>query len=151
MDKIFPKVVDNNFKGYKIASITFLIITLISIIRSLIHIFSADGGASSIAGMNLTYGAKEIIFVFALWGSAQLVQAVIQLVIYLKYKSLIPFMYLILILEYALRILIGPMKGIEFSHVPPGAIANYGVIVVALIMLVLSFNNSKDKLNKENN
>lgn len=137
LDIILPKNIDSSYKGYKLTNITFLTITLISVVRSLIHIFSSDGGASSIAGMNLTYGAKEIIFVFALWGSAQLVQALIQLIVYFRYKKLIPFMYLILIIEYSLRILVGNIKGIVFSHIPPGQISNYVMIIISLIMFVI--------------
>jgi len=54
-------------------------------VRSLIHIFSSDGGAGSIAGMNLAVsGADQVIFAFALWGGAQLVYAILQWVVLLR-------------------------------------------------------------------
>lgn len=143
MDNILPKNINNEYKGLAIAKITFVIIVIMSIVRSLIHIFAPDGGASSIAGMDLSAGSKEIIFVFALWGSAQLVQAIIQLVVYLKYKSLIPFMYLIFILEYSLRILVGKIKGVTFSHTPPGAIGNYLIILISILMFILALKKKK--------
>ena len=49
------------------------------VVRSCTHIFSSDGGAGSIAGMDLTVaGADGIIFAFALWGSSQLLFAIMQ-------------------------------------------------------------------------
>jgi apolipoprotein D and lipocalin family protein len=52
---------------------------IVSTLRSCIHLLAPDGGAGSIAGMDLSVaGARGIIFSFALWGSALLVSAFIQ-------------------------------------------------------------------------
>jgi len=70
-------------------------IAFIGAVRSCIHLLAPDGGAGSIAGMNLEMaGADGIVFSFALWGSAQLIYALIQLVVVFRYRSLVPFMYL---------------------------------------------------------
>jgi hypothetical protein len=69
----------------------FILIAAIGAVRSCIHIFSPDGGAGSIAGMDLSVsGANEVIFAFALWGSAQLIYALLQWGVILRYRSLIP-------------------------------------------------------------
>jgi hypothetical protein len=66
---------------------------VISTVRSFIHLLSPDGGSGSIARMNLSVaGADGIIFAFALWGSSQLLMAIIQLLVVVRYRSLIPFM-----------------------------------------------------------
>ncbi len=98
--------------------------------------------------MDLTVsGASGIIFAFALWGSAQLIYALIQLVVVFRYRSLVPFMYMLLIMETFLRVLVGQMKPVTFAHTPPGAIQNYIVMPLAVVMLALSFwtNNKKTK------
>jgi len=65
--KIFPKVADNNYSGSKIALYTFLVLASVGIVRSCIHLLATDGGAGSIAGMDLNLaGANNIIFSFAL-------------------------------------------------------------------------------------
>jgi hypothetical protein len=61
-------------------------------------------------------GADGIIFAFALWGSSQLLIAIIQLRVVVRYRSLIPFMWLMLILEVLLRKLVGAMKPVTFTH-----------------------------------
>jgi hypothetical protein len=57
--RLFPKQVDNNFQGYKIASIIFLLVTIFTIIRSCIHILAPDEGAGSIAGIDVSVAGGE--------------------------------------------------------------------------------------------
>lgn len=140
MKKIFeillPAKADNVLRGSQIPLYVFALLAILSTVRSLIHMFSADGGAGSIAGMDLTVaGAEGIIFAFALWGSSQLLMALIQLLAVIRYRSLIPFMWLMLALEVLLRELVGKMKPVTFVHTPPGAIGNQIMLPLAVVML----------------
>jgi len=136
---ILPAKADNSFVGNKLPVYVFTLIAIVSAVRSLIHLLAPDGGAGTIAGMNLDVaGASGIVFAFALWGSAQLIYAMVQLVVAFRYRSLVPFMYVLLILEALLRMLVGRMRPVVFAHTPPGAIGNWVIIPVALAMLVLS-------------
>ncbi|HXP52936.1 MAG TPA: hypothetical protein VN922_23530, partial [Bacteroidia bacterium] len=117
LNKIFPKSADNNYTGSKIALYVFLLIALVGAVRSCIHFLAPDGGAGSIAGMDLSVaGADGIIFAFSLWGSAQLLYAIIQLVVFFRYKTLIPFMYILIAFETIMRMVIGHMKPVHFAH-----------------------------------
>jgi hypothetical protein len=137
--KILPKSAKNDFKGYKIAEIIFFIITIITIIRSLIHIFSPDGGARSIATIDLSVeGADVIIGLFALWGISQILLGLIFLVVFIRYKTLIPMMYLFIIIEYSMRIIVGLYKPFQTIGIAPGSIGNYIIVPLALIMFTLS-------------
>ena len=144
---LLPATADNNVQGMKLPIYVFAALAVISTVRSCIHLLAHDGGAGSIAGMDLSVaGAGAIIFAFALWGSAQLVYAFIQLTVVFRYRSLVPFMYTLLILETLLRMLVGRMKPVSFAHTPPGVIANYFILPLAVTMLVLSFyGRSHDK------
>ena len=144
VNRIFPRQVSNNFQGYRIASIIFLLIIAVTIARSCVHIFAPDGGAGSIAGIIVSVeGGSNIISLFALWGLSQLLMGFVYLVVYLRYKSLIPFMYLLIIAEYSGRALIGFTKPLQVTHIPPGAIGDYILIPLALIMLILSLKSPK--------
>ncbi|MBK8823147.1 MAG: hypothetical protein IPN58_11195 [Anaerolineales bacterium] len=143
MKKIFetllPSSVDNTIRGTRIPFYIFALYAIVSAVRSCIHLLSPDGGAGTIAGMDLSVaGADGIVFAFALWGSSQLLFAIIQLLVVFRYKSLVPFMYLMLILEVLLRELVGRMKPVTFAHTPPGAIGNQIILPLAALMLVLS-------------
>jgi hypothetical protein len=108
-------------------------------VRSCIHLLAPDGGAGSVAGMDLNVaGASGIVFAFALWGSAQLLLAFVQLLVVVRYRALVPLMYLLLIAEILLRMLVGHMKPVSFAHTPPGAMGNWILLPVALLMLAWS-------------
>ncbi len=136
---LLPPTADNVIRGAKTPVCVFMLIAILSAVRSLIHLLAPDGGAGSIAGMDLSVpGADGIVFSFALWGSAQLVYALIQLVVVFRYRSLVPFMYLLLIVETLLRQLVGHMKPVAFRHTPPGAVGNYVILPLALLMIIWS-------------
>ena len=141
---MFPKQVDNNFQGYNVAAIIFLLVTIFTIVRSCIHILAPDGGAGSIAGIDLSVaGGSNIVSIFALWGLSQLLMGIVYLVVFFRYKSLIPFMYLLILAEYSGRIAIGFIKPLIVIHTPPGAIGDYILIPLAILMLILSLNRPK--------
>lgn len=136
---LLPATAGNTIHGHEITRLRVHCARVISTVRSCIHLLAPDGGAGSIAGMDLTAaGSNGIVFAIALWGSAQLIYALIQLAVAFRYRSLVPFMYTLLILETLLRMLVGHMKPVIFAHTPPGAIGNYVVLPVATLMLVLS-------------
>lgn len=136
---LLPAQADNTVRGMKLPVYVFTLIAIVSTVRSCIHIFAPDGGAGSIAGMDLSVaGAQGIIFSFALWGTSQLIYALIQLIVAFRYRSLVPFMYVLLILETLLRELVGRIKPVTFLHRPPGAIGDYVILPLAVLMLALS-------------
>jgi hypothetical protein len=137
---LLPPVVDNRIRGMKLPVYLFTLLAIVSTVRSCIHLLAPDGGAGSIAGMDLTVqGAPGIIFSFALWGSAQLIYAFIQLAVAFRYRALVPAMWVLLFVETLLRMLVGHMKPVHFSHTPPGATANYVALPLAALMVGLSW------------
>ncbi len=144
MKKVLPKSASNDYRGNRLAAVVFLVIALVGTVRSVVHLLAPDGGAGSIAGMDLSVpGAKGIIFAFSLWGSSQLLMAAVQLIVYFRYRTLIPLMYLLLIAEYSLRIVVGHIKPVSFAHTPPGQIGNYVIIPLAVVMLVLAIRDRR--------
>jgi hypothetical protein len=136
---LLPAQADNTVRGSPWPARVFAFIAVVSTVRSCIHLLAPDGGAGSIAGMDLSVaGASGIIFAFALWGSAQLVYAVIQLLAAFRYRSLVPLMYLLLAFETALRMCVGRMRPVTFAHTPPGAVGNYIFLPLSLVMLAWS-------------
>ena len=143
LERLFPRTIDNQYRGHPIALWVFVALTLMTLWRSLTHIFRADGGAQSIATIPLdTYSeaaATAVIVIFSLWGLQQLLIGFIYVVVLSRYRALVPAMYLLLFLEYVGRIGIGLMKGpIETINMPPGARLNLVMIVVSVVMLFVS-------------
>lgn len=114
IDILIPKIVDNHYKGNKIALWVLGFYVFKSFLASSIHIFAADGGAQSIASITLDAftqgGADSVITIFSLWGMEQFVIGIIVLVILWRYKSLIPFAWAIYSIEYLGRFFIPMLK-----------------------------------------
>lgn len=142
--RILPKEANGSYTGSRIAYWVFALISVVSLGRSCIHLFAPDGGAGSIAGIDLSLGgAASIIFAFGLWGLSQVIYAFIQLLVAFRYKTLIPLMYLVLIFETLGRMFVGRTKPPILLHTPPGGFANYIVLPLAIVMLVLSLTESR--------
>ena len=147
MNKILPDTINNIFPGRKVALYFFYLITAVTIVRSCIHIFKYDGGAQSIATIPLdTYtqgGAEAVIFIFAYWGLGQLIMGIFYVIAALRYKGLIPLMYVFLLIEYIGRFAISLFKSIETTGQAPGGVANYILPMLCVVMLFLSINPSE--------
>jgi hypothetical protein len=136
---LFPSPADNTIRGSKLPVVVLALIAAASVVRSLIHLLAPDGGAGSIAGLDLAVeGASGIVFAFALWGSSQLLFALVQVAVVIRYRSLVPVMYLFLILEILLRLGIGRVKPVAFAHTPPGQVGNWVLLPLAVVMLGLA-------------
>ena len=145
--KILPKEINDNYKGRKIALYIFYLFTIMTVVRSLIHMFAPDGGAQSIATIPLdTFtdeGASTVILIFSLWGLSQLLMGIFYIVVCWRYKSLIPLMYIFIFIEYVMRILLGILKPIETTGTAPGEVVNYVFIPLAAILFMLSISSKK--------
>lgn len=149
LNLLFPTPANNTYRGRKIALWFFILLMLFTIARSLVHIFAPDGGAQSIATFPLdSYtqgGAAAVVHLFALWGLSQLLLGLLYLVVLWRYRSLIPLMYLLLVIEYSARLLLGLFKPVQLSGTAPGGIGNYLLIPIALLMIFLSLPTQGEK------
>ena len=143
LSNLFPRQITNEFSGLRIALWGFFLLTAMTLWRSQHHIFSSDGGAQSIATIPLEKysdsAASTIIGMFALWGLSQLIVGLIYLVAAIRYRSMIPMLYLLSVFEYLLRATYIPAyKSIETAGTAPGAVGNLPLIIFSFTMLVLS-------------
>lgn len=98
---------------------------LIIVARSLVHLFATDGGAGSIATIDLDVeGGANIVAMFGQWGAVQLLLALALITLVVRYRGLVPFAALVLGVEPLLRMLSGALKPIETLGTAPGAALN---------------------------
>lgn len=69
----------------------------------------------------------------------------LYIVVLWRYQALIPLMYLFILVEYLGRLLLTFAKPVVTQGTAPGAIGNYVLIPLALIMLVLSLKEEKNE------
>jgi len=116
-----------------------LVYLLVVTVRSLIHVFAADGGASSIATIDTSVeGGANIIALFGQWGAIQLLLAFLLWVLLLRYRGLTPLVLAVFALEPVLRGLARHLKPIETIGTAPGAALNWVVLPIMLVSLWLS-------------
>lgn len=118
--------------------LTALYLVLITV-RSGIHLFSADGGAQSIATIDTNVaGGNNIIAIFGQWGATQLLLAMLLWVLLLRYRGLLPLVIVVLLVEPLLRALSGNLKPIETVGTAPGAALNWFAVPILAVLLYLA-------------
>jgi hypothetical protein len=141
-ERLFPERIDNTFPGHRLALYAFYLATALVLWRSQHHILAADGGAQSIATMPLdSYpagAARNIIALFGQWGVSQIMLALVFLIACLRYRAMIPLLWLVVALEALGRQLTGMAKPIATITPAPGAVGNLPMLAFALAMLALS-------------
>ena len=137
----FKKLLPNNstsFEGFRAIRIVTAIYLLVMVVRSCIHLFAADGGAQSIAGIDTSVeGGDNIIAIFHQWGAIQLILAVLLFVLFFRYPGLTPLILLTLALDPVMRFIAGQMMSVTSTGTPPGEALN-GVSFFVLTLLFIA-------------
>jgi hypothetical protein len=117
---------------------------------SLLHIFSADGGAQSISTMPLdTYpagAAQNTIALMARMGPEQCLLGLLFVVLLLRYRAMIPLIYLLVFVHYLGQTVITYMKplalaGTSCVSTPAMVIAAMGIVGLVLSLLGKGYRN----------
>lgn len=109
------------------------------LVRSLIHLFAADGGAQSIATIDIgVQGGDSIVAMFAQWGAVQLVLGLALTVLVVRYPGLVPLVLASLAVELVLREVAGALKPVATMGMAPGAAGNAAALVTVTAALLLS-------------
>ena len=145
--KLFPSDLNNQYKGSKLVQYGLYPIFAIYIFRSLVHFLAENSGLVGIATIKefpIIDGLdpNNIIYLFAsLWGATQVSLTTILLILFIKYKNLIPLIYLICLLDQCFRLISGylhPLSEDYYINTPPGVISNMPLLLYLIFMFYLS-------------
>jgi hypothetical protein len=126
------------YVGYQFVRIATVIFLLLTVARSSIHLFSSDGGANQIAGIDISVaGGDNIVAIFHQWGATQLLLACFLTFLFFRYPGMTPLTLLILAMDPVMRFVAGRMKSVTTDGPPPGETLN-GPIFVLLLVLFLT-------------
>ena len=146
--KILPKD-PSTYKGHKSIRIITAVYLLIVVIRSCIHIFASDGGANSIAGIDVSVeGGDNIIAIFHQWGAIQLILAGLLVLLFFRYPGLTPLVVLTLALDPIMRSIAGQMMPVTSQSTPPGEALNWPAfftLVVLFLASIVESSSTKEK------
>ena len=127
------------FEGFRAVRIVTAIYLLVMVVRSCIHLFAADGGAQSIAGIDTSVeGGNNIIAIFHQWGAIQLILAVLLLVLFFRYPGFTPLILLTLALDPVMRFIAGQMMSLTSTGTPPGEALNGASFYLLALLFIAS-------------
>ena len=127
------------YDGFTWVRVLAFVFMLVVVARSCVHLFAPDGGAQSIAGIDLEVeGGANIIALFHQWGAIQLLLVGLMLVVFFTYKGLTPLLIMFLALDAPMRALAGQMGSVVSSHTPPGEALNWPVFFLLVILFLTS-------------
>ena len=137
LKKVLPTEL-SSYVGYRIVRIATALYLMVMIGRSSIHLFSSDGGANGIAGIDISVaGGDNIVAIFHQWGATQLILALLLSLLFIRYPGMTPLIVLTLAVEPIMRLIAGQMKSVTADGAPPGESLN-GLSFVFLAALFIA-------------
>jgi hypothetical protein len=131
--RLLPPSTNEAYTGSLLSAYFLTLFSVLTIVPGCIHAFVPDGGAGTIAGLDLSQNGRVIIALFAWAGATQIAFGIATLVVSLRYRNLVPLMLGLAIVERTLHALNAwVLKGARAGHHPP---EHYGVLVGLPLLL----------------
>lgn len=143
-DRFLPKQLDNDYRGHPAALWLFGLVVLLKIGIGFGTLFNGRVAAVNADGLALAsfgeVGGDAFISLFAAWGLAQLAIGTISVLTLVRYRRLVPFMFLLLLVEHLGRKLIFVVLPIARigTDSAPGFYINVAIVALMVVGLVLS-------------
>ena len=133
--RLLPPSTNHEYTGSIAAAWFLTLISVLTIVPGCIHRFLPDGGAGSIAGIDLSRDGRVIVALFAWAGATQVAFGIATLIVSLRYRTLVPLMLGLVIVERTLHALAAWGTSGGGAHHPPEHFA----VLVGLPLLIGAF------------
>lgn len=125
--RFLPPSSNDRYSGSLLAAWFLTVFSVLTVLPGCIHTFAPDGGAGTIAGIDLSQNGHVVVAVFAWAGATQIAFGLATLIVSLRYRELVPLMLGLAIVERSLHALNAwVLKGGGTGHHPP---EHYAVLV----------------------
>src|SRR5262245_19237678 len=142
LSRLLPERADNGYRGYHLALWLFAFVLIMRAIIGVNSMVNGHNVAINADGLPLdSYqpaAAQTVVTLFALLGFSNLLLALIGVVVLVRYRTLVPFMFAVLLLDYLCRKLIGYLMPIAKVGTPPGFYVGITLLAVMIVGLGLS-------------
>lgn len=149
LKQILPRSLDNIYRGHKLALWLFGLVVLMKVAMSVNSIFNGYEVATNADGIPLdTFtpaGASAVVSLFAIWGLAHLMISLLCVLALVRYRSMVPLMFALILLEHLSRKLILYFLPIAKVGTPPALAINLVLFALEIVGLALSL-RSRDNL-----
>ncbi len=139
--QLLPRQLDNDYRGRKVALWLFGIVILL---RAFCAVNSVLAGhfvarvSEGIPATALAAGGDPIVGLLGLRGLSQVALCVLYLLALVRYRSFVPFLFLLVLLEVAGRFVIVQLTPLAPTGTPPATILHLAVLGLSLLGLPLS-------------
>ena len=144
---IFPGRADNNYGGHKLALWLFALLLLMKGGIGVNSMLNGNLVATTADGIPVdTYspaGAQAFVSLFALWGLSHFMICLIGVIVLVRYRSLVPLMYAVLLVEHLGRKLLLYFHPIARTGMSHGIAINIVLVALMIIGLALSLWQAK--------
>src|SRR5262245_63488258 len=128
LDRIFPPQFDNAYRGHRLALWLFGLLVVVRLGIALGSILNGYQAASSADGIPLdTFppaASQAVVTLFALLGLVHLMLLLVCILALVRYRTMIPLMFVLLLLEYLCRRLVLLLMPIAGTGAAPGLLIN---------------------------
>jgi hypothetical protein len=150
LTRLFPKHIDNDYRGHVLAIWLLVPLVLIKFLQgaNIAGLLGTGKSRQVLEGVdNVPVGtfpveaASQIVFLFAAWGLGIFILSLLGLVVLLRYRAMIPLMYLLLVIEQVGRHALAtihldrPFVSLAAS---PATLINWGFLVALAIGFLCS-------------
>jgi hypothetical protein len=140
---LLPPSTNARYSGSPIAAHVLTLFGILTVIPGCIHTFLPDGGAGTIAGLDLGANGRLVIAVFAWAGATQIAFGLAALIVSRRYRDLVPLLLALAVLERTLHALNGWIfTGGGVVHHPPEHYAVLVAVPVLIVALLLSLRDA---------
>jgi hypothetical protein len=147
--QLFPQRFDNNYRGYKLALWLFALLMFMKLAIGLNSIFNGYSVASSADGIPLdTFtpaAAQTAVALFALLGLSHVMICLLCILVLVRYRAMIPFLFALLLLEHLGKRLILHLLPIPRAGASPGFAVNLVLLALMILGLALSLRSRDNR------
>jgi len=148
-NRLFPRIVDNTYRGRTVALWIFAFVVSVRIFQSVLVIVNGSSIVAGADGIPLdTYpaaAAQTILALYALYAVARLLISVPCVLAFVRYRSAIPFMFALILLNYLAARVVALFLPIARVGTPPASIVTPVLIALTAGGLVLSLWTRRDR------
>lgn len=87
LNSLLPPSTNGAYRGSTVAAYFLTLFSVLTIVPGCIHVLAPDGGAGSIAGLDLSHNGRVIIALFAWAGATQIAFGLAMLIVSLRYRT----------------------------------------------------------------
>jgi hypothetical protein len=133
---LLPPSTNDAYRGSVGAARLLAVLGVLTVVPGCIHTFLPDGGAATIAGLDLGGDRRLVVGLFAWAGATQIALGLVMVAVGLRYRPLVPLLLGVVLLERSLHLLNAwLLRPSGTGHHPP----EHYAVLLGVPVLALAF------------